>query len=220
MNLPKFITFDCYGTLIQFDINPVTLKVLGRRLDNVNVDAFLQEFSTIRYNEVLGEYRPYNQVLRRSMEKAMRQFGLEYRDEDGEAIVAAVPTFGPFPDVPPVLERLRQHCKIVIISNTEDDMIAGNLRNIGVPFDRVITAEQARAYKPSLETFRYALRELNCETGDILHVAQGFLYDIVPASKLGWTRVWINRRGRQGDPAYGPYHELPDLTGLPNLIGI
>jgi 2-haloacid dehalogenase len=64
------------------------------------------------------------------------------------------------------------------------------------------------------------LRELGCDAAEILHVAQGFRYDIVPAHELGWARVWINRYGRAGDPHYGPYHELPDLSGLPALIGI
>ena len=150
----------------------------------------------------------------------MRRFGLAYREEVGAAIVAAVPTFGPFADVPPALERIRRHCRIVIISNTEDELIAGNVRKIGMPFHRIITAEQARAYKPSPAIFEYTLRELGCAPDEILHVAQGFDYDIVPAHRLGWARVWINRRGQAGDPAYGPYQELPDLSRLPELIGL
>lgn len=220
MQLPKYITFDCYGTLVDFAINEVTVRTLGPRAHQIDLEHFWQEFEEIRYQEILGEYRPYREVLCRSLEKAMKQFGLDYQEEDGEAIVAAVPTFGPFPEVPGVLERLRHHCKIVIISNTEDDLIAGNLRLIGVPFDHVITAEQARAYKPSPLIFEYTLRTLGCTASDILHVAQGFHYDIVPAHKMGWARVWINRRSQQGDEAFGPYHELPDLSGLPELIGV
>lgn len=220
MALPTYITFDCYGTLVDFDLDSVTLRALGPRSDRIYTPAFLRAFEEIRFREVLGEYRPYREVLRASLKKAMEQFGLEHRTDDGDVIVAAVPTFGPFPDVPPVLECLRHHCKLVIISNTEDDLIAGNVRNIGVPFDRIFTAEQARAYKPSTAVFDYVLRELGCDAQDILHVAQGFNYDIVPASKVGWARVWINRNGLLGDPAYGPYQELPDLTGLPALLGI
>jgi 2-haloacid dehalogenase len=220
MSLPKFVTFDCYGTLVKYELHKATLNALGPRLNGATQEAFFNAFHAIRYEEILGDYRPYSEVLRRSLEKAMRQFGLEYRDEDGAAIVASVPTYMPFPDVPPALERIRRHCKIVIISNAEDQLIAGNVRNIGVPFDRVITAEQARAYKPSLQVFHYALRDLGCEPGDILHVAAGFEYDIVPAHQLGWARVWINRDGEPGDKAYGPYHELPDLSGLPDLIGV
>jgi len=220
MDLPTFVTFDCYGTLVDFDIDAVTVRALGPRLEGIDVDAFLRDFEEIRYQEVRGAYRPYREVLRGSLAQAMQRSGLTYRDEDGGAIVAAVPTFGPFPEVPPALERLRRRCKLAIISNTEDELIAGNLRNIGVHFDRVITAEQARAYKPSPAIFHHALRELGCGAGDVLHVAQGFRYDIVPAHALGWARVWINRYGKPGDPAYGPYRELPDLSGLPALLGV
>ncbi len=220
MELPTYVTFDCYGTLVDFDIDAATLRALGSRAEGVDVDAFLREFEEIRYQEVLGAYRPYREVLQRSLAQTMRRFGLPYRDDDGAAIVAAVPGFGPFPEVTPALKRIRRHCKLAIISNTDDDLIAGNLHGIGVPFDRVITAEHARAYKPSPAIFHHALRELGCDAGDILHVAQGFRYDIVPAHDLGWARVWINRYGRPGDPRYGPYHELPDLSGLPSLIGI
>jgi 2-haloacid dehalogenase len=220
MTLPTYVTFDCYGTLVDFAIAHVTRRTLGSRLDCVDVDAFLRAFETIRYEAILGPYRPYREVLRHSLAETMHRFGLAYQEEDGAAIVAAVPTFGPFPEVPSVLERIGRHCKLVIISNTEDDLIASNVRNIGVPFHRVITAEQARAYKPSPAIFAYALRTLGCSPQEILHVAQGFAYDIVPGHDLGWNRVWINRRGQAGDPAYGPYRELPDLTRLPELIGL
>lgn len=219
MKRPKFVTFDCYGTLVKWELNAATRKVLGRQLERIDDEAFFDEFSDLRFKEIVGKYRPYDQVLSRSLEKAMREFGLEYQPEYGAAIVEAVPTFGPYPEVPPALERLRKHCKLVIISNSEDRLIAGNVRNIGVPFDRVITSQQAGAYKPSLTTFRYAQRQLGCAADEILHVARGFEYDIPPAHALGWPRVWINRAGETGDPAYRPYEELPDLSRLPDLVG-
>jgi 2-haloacid dehalogenase len=219
MNAPKWLTFDAYGTLIDFDLDSVILRELGERLEGVDVDEFLQACARDRFEEVLGEYRPYRDVLRSSLKRTMDRYGISYRESDGDALVAAVPTFGPFPDVPPVLERLREHCKLAIISNTEDDLIAGNMARLGAEIDRVITAEQAGAYKPSLDAFRFMLRELGCEEDEIVHIAQGFDYDIVPAAELGWRRIWINRRAIPGDPAYGPYVELPDLTGVPNVLG-
>jgi 2-haloacid dehalogenase len=119
------------------------------------------------------------------------------------------------------LEKLREHgIRLAIITNSDDDIMARNVANIGVPIDHVITAEQARAYKPSPVIFGYTLEILGADASDVLHVAQGFEYDIVPAHDLGWRRVWINRYGKSGDPAYGPYHELPDLSGLPALLAI
>jgi 2-haloacid dehalogenase len=218
--LPKFITFDCYDTLVEFAIEDATRAILGDRLAGVPKDDFFQEYDEIRFQAILEPFRPYHEVLRTTLAEAMRRYGLSYRDEDGEALVAAVSTWGPFPDVPPALERLRQKCKLVIISNSDDAIIAGNVHRIGVPFDHVITAEQAKAYKPSPVIFHYALQVLGCDASELLHVAQGFYYDIVPGHQLGWNRVWINRYGKVGDPAYGPYQELPNLSALPDLLGL
>ena len=110
--------------------------------------------------------------------------------------------------MPAALARLRRSCRIAIISNTDDDLIADAadaLGRLGAPVDRVITAEQARAYKPAQRMFDYAMRALGCAETELRHVAQGFRYDIVPAHERGWRPVWINRRGQAGDPAYGPY---------------
>lgn len=217
---PTYLTFDCYGTLVDFAIEQVTQDLLGARAGTIPLDDFLRTFEDLRFQAILEPYRPYREVLQQSLAQAMEQFGLPYQDEDGAALVAAVPTFGPFPDVPPALNRLRQRYKLAIISNTDDDLIAGNLDRLGVPFDYVITAEQARAYKPSPIIFAHTLRTLGCAKEDVLHVAQGFEYDIVPTHSLGWNRVWINRDGKVGDPAYGPDHELPDLSRLPDLLGL
>jgi 2-haloacid dehalogenase len=219
MKLPKYITFDCYGTLINFELSKATAEILGERANSVNLHDFLIVFRDIRYYECLGPYQRYSDLLRTSFKKAMDQCGLRYTNTD--RLVAAVPTWGPFPDTKPVLDHLRQYCKLVIISNAEDDMIAHNVRNIDVPFYDIITAEQARAYKPTTPIFYYTLRRLGCDKSDILHVAQGFNYDIMPAHALGWERVWINRNQRPGNQEdYGPYMELPNLTGLPALLGI
>lgn len=220
MTIPRFITFDCYGTLIDFDLGSAAVETLGDRMVRVEKDAFLSAFEQMRFDEVLGEYKPYRDVLKASLRKTMAAFGLEYRESDGESIVSAVPGFGPFPEVPAVLECLVEHTHLVVITNSDNDLIPSNIEKIGVPFHRVITSEDVGAYKPSVAVFDYVLRELGCRADEILHVAQGFNYDIVPAHAVGWERVWINRRGQPGDPSFGPYRELTDLTGLPDVIGL
>ena len=157
MKLPRYVTFDCYDTLVEFPIDVVTRRILGPRADRIDADAFLADFAARRYQTTtFGPYRPYRDVLRETLARAMQAYGLPYRDEDGDALLAAVPTWGPYPDVPPALERLRTRCKLAIITNSDDDLMASNVRNIGLPFDHVITAEQARAYKPSPAIFAYA----------------------------------------------------------------
>jgi 2-haloacid dehalogenase len=221
VKIPTYVTFDCYDTLVKFDIDAATRLILGDRADHSDLEAFLAEFEALRYQTTTFEpYRPYRDVLRDTLAQMMERYGLRYTDDDGEALLAAVRTWGPYPEVPAALERLRTRCQLVIITNSDDDIMASNVQNIGVPIDHVITAEQARAYKPSPVIFDYTLRKLGCRPEDILHVAQGFEYDIVPGHALGWERVWINRYGKTGDPAYGPYHELPDLSGVPGLLGL
>lgn len=220
MALPKWLTFDAYGTLVDFALDRTTVEILGSRLDGIDQHAFLTRYQRIRFEETFGVYRPYRDLLRRSLKRITREFGLEYRAEDADALVAAVPTYGPFPDVPPVLETLGRQCKLAIISNTDNDLIPGNVEKLGVPIDRVFTAQEVQAYKPSLTVFRYMLDQLGVGWSEVVHVAQGFDYDIRPAHELGLQKVWINRRNLPGNPAFGPYVELPDLSGVPEQLGI
>ncbi|TLS39496.1 haloacid dehalogenase, partial [Streptomyces montanus] len=130
----EIVTFDAYATLINFELGPTTLKVLEDRLDldNLDVDEFLDDFRVMRFQAVLEAYRPYHEILHSSLRNAMRLHGLEYRDSDGDALVEAVPTFGPFPEVPDALRALKTKYEIAIISNTDDNLIARNVENIGV----------------------------------------------------------------------------------------
>ncbi|HET7264940.1 MAG TPA: haloacid dehalogenase type II [bacterium] len=219
---PDTITFDCYGTLVDFDLNRVTRAILGDRLriDGVHEAEFLDDFRVMRFQAVLEPYRPYEALLRVTLEQAMRLHGMPYRGADGDALVAAVPAFGPFPEVPGALTRLREKYRLAIISNTDDDLIRGNVERIGVDFDFVITAQQARAYKPRREAFEYALRRVGRTPAQVVHVAQGFEYDIMPTHEFGMRRIWINRGGRRGSSAFMPYEELPDMSRLPTLLGL
>ena len=217
----EIVTFDAYCTLVDFHLDAPTVELLKDRIAEVGVDTqeFLDTFNVMRFQAVLEDYRPYEEVLRSSMEKSMRRHGLRYQDSDGDAIVALIPTFGPFPEVPEALRRLKNRYEIAIISNTQDRLIEKNIELIGVEFDHFITAEQARAYKPSRQTFEYAFKKIDAAPAQVIHVAQGWEYDIVPGHDLGLKRlVWINRRGLPGSPAY-QYEELPDMTKLPELLG-
>lgn len=218
--LPKYITFDAYGTLLTWTLEDAAKETLGDRLNGVDWDALTNDWHHQRFEDILVEYRPYETMMRRCYGNILRKYGVNFTEADMDAMIANVLTWEPYPDVAPALRKLRQYCKIVIISNTEDRFIEKNIEKIGVPFDDFITAEQARAYKPSHKVFEYTLKKLNCDKTDILHVAQGFEFDIMPAHELGWRACWINRSGLAGDEAYKPYDEFPDLNGVLGLLGI
>lgn len=219
----QIVTFDCYGTLVDFNLTPAVLRALEDRLpmDGVDVDEFLDDFRVMRFQAVLEDYRSYPEVLHSSLRNAMRLHGLPYRESDGDAMVAAVPTFGPFPEVPDVLRALKTQYEIALITNSDDDLIKHNVANIGVEFDHVITAEQAKAYKPDRKTFEHAFRAMDIDRSNVIHVAQGWEYDLIPTRDLGLRqRVWINRNKLPGSSVYQPYDELPDMNRLPELLGV
>lgn len=221
MPMPKVITFDCYDTLCEFRIDQFTRELLAGRADGVDMDAMLRDYEALRLHTTSHlPYAPYRDVLRDTQRQIFARYGIAWQESDAEALLADIVTWGPFPDVPPALETLRQHCTLAIITNSDDDIMVQNVANIGVPIDYVITAQRAGAYKPAKRTFDYALDVLGVSKADVLHVAQGFEYDMVPAHAMGWEHVWINRYGLPGDPAYGPYHEQTDLGGVVELLGL
>ena len=218
----QVVTFDAYGTLIDFRISDAARQILADRLlmDGVDAEEFLDDFRVMRFQAVLEPYRSYRDVLRSSLQSAMRLHGVPQSPSDGDALVAAVPAFGPFPEVPAALRAVKSlGYEVAIISNTDDDLIGGNIARIGVDFDHVITAQQARAYKPSRQTFEYAYAAMDILPARVTHVAQGWEYDLVPTRDLGLRRrIWINRYRRPGSSRYQPYDELPDLSAVCSVL--
>jgi 2-haloacid dehalogenase len=219
----QVVTFDAYGTLIDFRLSDAVRRVLADRLpmDGVDSAEFLDDFRVMRFQAVLEPYRGYREVLRSSLRAAMRLHGIPHSPSDGDALVAAVPAFGPFPEAPDALRALKSlGYEIAVISNTDDDLIQRNVASIGVELDHVITAQQARAYKPSRQAFEHAYAAMDVRPARVTHVAQGWEYDLIPTRDLGLRRrVWINRYGRAGSSLYRPYDELSDLSGVPALLG-
>jgi 2-haloacid dehalogenase len=217
---PKFITFDCYGTLTAFGMSAVTRQLLADRVAAEQMDDFLDDFEAYRIDEVLGAYKPYDQVINDALARAAKLWGIEHRDADARAIYDAVPTWGPHPDVPEALQTLAASFPLVILSNAADEQIQSNVDKLGAPFHAVYTAEQAQAYKPRLQAFEYMLDQLGCGPQDILHVSSSLRYDLIPAHDLRVpNKVYVNRGYEPSTPYYG-YHEVTDLSGVPALLGL
>ncbi|MBI1774123.1 MAG: haloacid dehalogenase type II [Proteobacteria bacterium] len=217
---PKFITFDCYGTLIKFGASAITRELFAGRISGDAMDDFVADYAIYRLDEVLGAYKPYPEVLKDALRRTCTLWKLEYRERDGEAVVAAVPTWGPHPDVPSPLAEIAKRYPLVILSNAKDSQISSNVEKLGAPFHGVYTAEQAKAYKPRLKAFEYMFDRLGCGPADVLHVSSSLRYDLMPAHDLRISnKVYVNRGYEPSTPYYG-YHEIADLSRLPKLVGL
>jgi len=214
---PRFVTFDCYGTLTWFQMSDATKRALGDVLPD-DADPFLDTFEAYRIDEVMGDWKPYRQIIRDALRRAMVRHGMVYDEVAADQIFDAIRTWGPHPDVPAGLARLSERYPLVILSNAADEEIVHNVAQLGAPFHAVITAQQAQAYKPRLAAFEYMLDQLKCGPEDIVHVSASLRYDLMPAHDLGIkNKVYVNRGYEPSTPYYG-YREIEKITELPDLF--
>lgn len=196
--LPRAITFDCYGTLIDWESEIQRFfaqRLAARGRTDVDVRTLQRHWEAVQFQYIQGPYQPYRQVLRHTMKVAFEDFKLPYSEEDVELFASSMGKWQPFPDTYDALRTLQKYMKIALITNTDDAIIAETEQRIGITFDDIITAEQARAYKPAHAGFHLARQRLGLEIKDIWHAGFGFKYDVVPAYELGYTTVWIDRQG-------------------------
>lgn len=218
---PKYITFDCYGTLTNFQMSELAQEIFSDRLaDASHMARFCADFSAYRFDEVLGSYKPYQQVVQRALERTCHRWGLAYHDEEGKRFYDTVPSWGPHPDVTEGLRRLAGKIPLVIYSNASEDQIMSNVEKLGVPFTHVFTAERFRAYKPRLAAFEAMVDTLGCTPEDLLHVSSSFRYDLFSASMIGIeNKAFVNRGHEPYTPGYG-VTEIKNIRNLPALVGI
>ncbi len=222
------LTFDCYGTLIDWEsgiwaaLSPL-LVAHGRSLAK---EAALELYGRFEAEVESGEFHEYRAVLGMVLDKIGQQLGFAPTPAERAAFAASVQDWPAFPDSPHALQALHTKYRLAIISNIDDDLFAFSERRLQVKFDWVITARQARSYKPSLNNFRLAFERIGLPPEKILHVAQSLYHDIGPAKSLGLANVWVNRRhGLPGSGATPPAQaqpdlEVPDLESLARRIGV
>ncbi len=198
ITLPKAITFDCYGTLIDWESGIqhfFAQRLAAHHLEGLDPRALQHKWEEIQFVAIQQPYRPYRQVLHETMRMTLESWQIPYAEQDLEEFATAMGSWPPFPDTHQALLELQKLTKTVLITNTDDEIIAQTERTIGVKFDDIITAQQAGAYKPSHKGFLLARQRLDLPVSEIWHAAFGFNYDIVPATELGYTTVWVNRQG-------------------------
>jgi 2-haloacid dehalogenase len=217
---PKYISFDCYGTLIRFRMEDMARELFPDRIPAQQMAQFVKDFAAYRLDEVLGAWKPYAQVLHNAVERTCRRWKIEFRAEEARRIYEAVPTWGPHVDVPEPLARIAKHIPLVILSNAMNDQIDHNVAKLGAPFHAVFTAQQAQAYKPRLQAFEYMLDQLGCAPADMLHVSSSLRYDLMSADDLGFRNKVFVARGHEPSTPHYNYHEIRDLSGLPGIVGL
>ena len=217
---PKYISFDCYGTLINYKPGEMAKHFFAERVPAERMQQFLADFTAYRFDEVLGPWQPLDAVISNALRRLCRKWKLQYLDEDAQRICAAIPTWGPHPDVTAGLAAVAQEIPLVILSNAMDHQIQHNVALLGAPFHRVYTAQQAQAYKPRLQAFEYMIDSLGANPEDFLHVSSSLRYDLMSADDIGIRhKVFVNRGHGPGNPAYG-YTEIADIGGLPGVVGL
>src|SRR5258706_4376555 len=221
---PEWLTFDCYGTLIQWDegLLAAVEKIIARQ-NGASVDAktLIQVYD--KYEHDLEEGRPHKSfraVAGQSLRLAMEELGLSYRPDDIEILTSGISLMPPFPEVVGALDELKEKgFKLCIVSNTDDDIIAGNVAQLGGHVDRVVTAQQAGAYKPARRLFEYAHELLNVSKDDVVHICASPHLDHAAARDIGFRCVWIDRgTGRTLLPDYTPDAILATLDQVPPLF--
>jgi 2-haloacid dehalogenase len=217
---PKFITFDCYGTLIDFEMGPATRRAFADRIQAERMSRFCADFSGFRLDEVLGAWKPYREVIGTALERTCKLWHMPSDPADADRIYAEIPSWLPHADVPAALARLARHYPLVVLSNSMKALIPFSVARLGAPFHASYTAEEAGAYKPRMRAFEYMLDRLGCAPEDILHCSSSYRYDLMTAHDMRFGhRIFVNRGHEPANPFYGA-REVQDLGELPSLLGL
>jgi 2-haloacid dehalogenase/putative hydrolase of the HAD superfamily len=215
--MPRYdiITFDCYGTLIDWEsgIADAFLRAAGSVDISLRREDILREYANTERHVESEEYQSYREVLQDTATRVAFALGWPLAHEDAAFLADSLPSWKPFPDTNPALERLvAAGCRLGILSNIDDDLIAATRKHFSVDFDLVITAQQMRSYKPGHAHFAAARQRI----GDArwLHAAESNFHDIVPTNTLGVPNAWINRHGELPLPEGMPTFEFRDLSSF------
>jgi 2-haloacid dehalogenase len=210
----EVLTFDCYGTLIDWEAG--LLAALREALPgaaDVDDDALLETYARHEAEAEKPPYRSYREVLAAGVRGVADDLELDVADAAVARFSESVRHWPAFPDSAGALARLHERFQLGVITNCDRDLFASSSERLGVTFDWVVTAQDARAYKPALTGFELAFATIPVPRKRILHVAQSLFHDHVPAKQLGLTTVWIDRRhDRPGYGATPPAEATPDAT--------
>ncbi len=220
--MPRFdvITFDCYGTLIDWEagIARAFLDSAAADCRRLSAAEVLAAYGEMEPDVEAEAYRAYREVLAETAVRVAARLGWRIDRDHAGFLAESLASWQPFADTNSALARLSgAGCRLGILSNVDDDLLAGSRRLLQASFDPVITAAQVRSYKPAPGHFLAARRLLPAATR-WLHAAQSYFHDVVPCKNLGIPVAWINRKAETGGAAGPPDREVRDLGELADWI--
>ena len=191
----KILTFDCYGTMIDWEsgIFSALLPILAAHKKNIPGSALLELYSELEGSGEQGEYLRYRDVLQSVVRGFGERLGFSPTDAEVHSLPESLTRWQPFPDTVEALRKLKTRYQLAVISNIDDDLFATTAPKLGVAFDHVVTAQQAGCYKPCMRIFKLAEERIGVNRGQWLHVGQSIYHDVIPAHSLGVATVWVNR---------------------------
>jgi 2-haloalkanoic acid dehalogenase type II len=213
------LTFDCYGTLIDWQRGVRAACAQMRSLVGGDLARLVRDREFVERDLQRGDYKPYAEVLARSIVLAAREQDREVSDDEARRFAASMRSWPPFGESAPALKRLAARYQLAILSNVETEVLKASMRALEAPFEDWITAEMVSAYKPARAHFDAAIERLGLPKERIIHVACSLHHDVRPASQLGWFTAWVNRESETPPDDLAPSWTVPDLSTLASELG-
>jgi 2-haloacid dehalogenase len=211
----RWTTFDCYGTLVDWDAGIGT--ELGRLFGAENRERLLARYHELEPDLERDGALPYREVMARALEAIADEEDVELHQGERDALGRSLPSWRVFPEVPGALaEARRRGWRLAILSNSDRDLVEASMRAIGVRIDVAIVAGEIGSYKPAHGHWNVFFRSTQAPVERHVHVGASLFHDVAPSNELGLRSVWINRLGEQAGPE--PTRELVDLTLLPDVL--
>jgi 2-haloacid dehalogenase len=213
------LTFDCYGTLIDWrrGVERAVREIAS--LERCDIPTLVDARERMEREIQRGPYQRYDEVLASSLASAAQEQGAPLSADDARRFAASMSTWPPFEETSAAANRLATRFQLAILSNVETRVLEASVRLIDAPFEALITAEQLASYKPAGAHFEAAIEQLGLEPEQILHVAASLYHDVRPASERGFRVAWVNREGATPPADVAIDWTVPDLTTLAIELG-
>jgi 2-haloacid dehalogenase len=225
--LPKkveFVTFDCYGTLIDWELGAYEAFQQEADRDGFTIDRneLIPRFIEVQREIQRGSYELYAEVLRRTAVQVAADLGWDLEPSRSGFLPDSVPRWPPFRETNAQLERFAKKYEIGILSNIDDKLLGATRRHFRVDFDLVVTAQQVRSYKPDPAHFKECARRIGTKKRNWVHIGSGYETDVEPCLKQRTPVIWVNRRGEE-PPEQGkrkPVAEVKNLREAAKLLKV